>query len=135
MTQPAKLDVLTDGACPFCQWTRGRVEPFDTASRLRFLDFNDPHVVAQVPFTRADLSQEMHVRAPDGTWSSGFAAWVVVLRVLPPLGWLGWLLGTRLFRNAGPKIYRWVARNRYHWPGSPPPCRAEACHPSTRQPS
>jgi len=131
----AKFEILTDGACPFCQWTRARIEPFDTASRLRFLDYNDPEVAAQTPFTRKELDREMHVRAPDGTWSSGFAAWVVILRALPPLAWLGWLLGTRMFRNAGPRLYRWIARNRYRLPGSPPPCRADACAPSTGQAS
>jgi predicted DCC family thiol-disulfide oxidoreductase YuxK len=135
VTEPAKLEILTDGACPFCQWIRARIEPFDTANRLRFLDYNDPDVAARVPFTREELDREMHVRAPDGTWSSGFAAWVVVLRALPPLTWLGWLLGTRMFRNIGPRLYLWIARNRYRLPGAPPPCRADACAPSTGQAS
>jgi predicted DCC family thiol-disulfide oxidoreductase YuxK len=133
MASPAKYDVLLDGACPFCQWTRARIEPFDTAGRLRFLDYNDPEVAAQAPFTREELDREMHVRVPDGAWSAGFAAWVVILRAMPPVAWLGRLLGTRLFRSAGPKLYRWVARNRYRWPGSPPPCRAESCAPTSRQ--
>ncbi len=127
MAVPAKYDVLTDGACAFCQWTRARVEPFDTAGRLRWLDYNDPEVAAAAPFPREELTYEMHVRAPDGTWSSGFAAWVVVLHALPLLAWLGWLLGTPMFRNAGPRLYRWVARNRYRWPGAPPPCDAGVC--------
>ncbi len=129
---PAKFEILTDGACPFCRWTRARIEPFDTAGRLRFLDYNDPEVASQAPFPRAELDQEMHVRSPDGSWSAGFAAWVVILRVLPPLAWLGWLLGTTMFRHAGPKLYRWIARNRYRLPGSPPPCRADVCAPPTR---
>ncbi len=41
MAGSAKFEVLTDGACPFCQWTRGRIEPFDTAGRLCFLDYNN----------------------------------------------------------------------------------------------
>lgn len=133
--RPPKLEILTDGACPFCQWTRARIEPFDTANRLRFLDYNDPKEAAQTPFTREEFDREMHVRAPDGSWSSGFAAWVVILRALPPLAWLGWLLGTRMFRNAGPKLYRWIARNRYRLPGSPPRCRANVCAPSARRAS
>ncbi len=133
VTGPAKFEIFADGACPFCQWTRARIEPFDTASRLRFLDYNDPTVAAQAPFTREELDREMHVRAPDGTWSSGFAAWVIVLRALPPLAWLGWLLGTRMFRNAGPRLYRWIAQNRYRLPGSPPPCRADASAASARR--
>jgi predicted DCC family thiol-disulfide oxidoreductase YuxK len=126
MPGPGKFEILTDGACPFCQWTRARLEPFDTANRLRFLDYNDPELAAEAPFTREELDREMHVHAPDGAWSSGFAAWVVVLRALPPLAWLGWLLRSPLFRSAGPKLYRWVARNRYRLPGAPPPCGAAA---------
>ncbi len=127
MPQPAKYEIVTDGACPFCQWTRARVEPFDTAGRLRWLDYNDPDVAGAAPFTRDELVSEMHVRAPDGTWSSGFGAWLVVLRALPLLSWLGWLLETPLFRAAGPRMYRWIARNRYRWPGSPPPCSTGFC--------
>ncbi len=127
MAAPAKYEIFTDGACAFCQWTRAKIEPFDTGKRLRFLDYNDPDVAAQAPFTREELAREMHVRAPDGTWSAGFAAWVVILRALPPLAWLGWLLGTQLFRRLGPKLYLWVARNRYRWPGAPPPCQSETC--------
>lgn len=133
MASPAKYDVLLDGGCAFCQWTRARIEPFDTARRLRFLDYNDPEVAAGTPFSREKLDREMHVRAPDGTWSAGFAAWVVILRALPPVAWLGWLLATRMFRKAGPKLYRWVARHRYRWLGVPPPCRAESCAPTNRE--
>ncbi|HEV8385307.1 MAG TPA: DUF393 domain-containing protein [Candidatus Acidoferrales bacterium] len=120
-------EIFTDGGCPFCQWARARVEPFDTNERLKFLDYNDPAVAAQTPFSREELDQEMHVRAPDGMWHAGFAAWVAVLRALPLLSWLGALLGSGLFRNSGPKLYRWVARNRYRLPGSPPRCRSDAC--------
>ena len=126
MSEPSKYEVFTDGACPFCQWVRERIEPFDTRNRLRFVDYNDPRVAEHAPFSRAELDREMHVRAPDGAWSAGFAAWVTLLRALPPLAWLGWLLGTPLAERAGPKLYRWVARNRYRLPGSPP-CHGEVC--------
>lgn len=127
MAQSAKYEILFDGACPLCQWTRAQVERFDTAGRLRFLDSNDPAVAALAPFPCEALAREMHVRAPDGEWAAGFAAWVKVLRALPLLAWLGWLLGTRLFRRAGPALYRWVARNRYRLPGVPRPCASGVC--------
>jgi predicted DCC family thiol-disulfide oxidoreductase YuxK len=126
---PRKVEIFTDGACPFCLWVRARIEPFDTDSRLHFLDYNDAAVAAQSPFSREELELEMHVRAPDGAWTAGFEGWVTVLRALPLLRWLGWLLSTALFRRAGPRLYRWIARNRYRFPGAPPPCRADSCAP------
>jgi len=127
VAEEARYDILFDGACPLCQWSRARVTRFDAAGRLRFLDYNDPGVSTDAPFTREELAQEMHVRAPDGAWSAGFAAWATVLRALPALAWLGWLLGAPPFRWAGPRLYRWVARNRYLWPGAPPRCEAGVC--------
>ncbi|MCL4523244.1 MAG: DUF393 domain-containing protein [Acidobacteria bacterium] len=121
-----KFDVYMDGACAFCQWARARIEPFDTDERLNFLDYNDAAVAAQTPFTREKLDREIHVRAPNGAWLAGFAAWVVLLRAMPFLRWLGALLGSSLFRKRGPKLYQWVARNRHRLPGAPPACRADA---------
>ncbi len=126
MPRLQQYEVFMDGACPFCQWARARVEPFDTHERLKFLDYNDPAVAKLTPFTNDELNREIHVRAPDGVWHAGFAAWVAVLRVMPLLGWLGALLGSGMFRKAGPKLYRWLARNRHRLPGAPSVCRTDA---------
>ena len=117
MPRLQQYEVFMDGGCAFCQWARARIEPFDTDERLNFLDYNDPQVAERSPFTREELDREIHVRAPDGGWHEGFAAWVVLLRAMPFLKWLGALLGSFLFRNAGPKLYQWVARNRRRLPG------------------
>ena len=76
MAQPAKYDIFMDGSCSFCQWSRAKVELFDSAAMLRFLDYNDPLIAAEAPFPRADLVREMHLRTPDGTWLQGFEAWL-----------------------------------------------------------
>ena len=101
--------------------------------RLRFLDYNDPQLAEQAPYTREELASEMHVREPDGTWTAGFAAWVRILRVLPRLAWLGRLLGLPPLRWAGPGVYGWVARHRQLLPGAPQPCTTNSCaaKPST----
>jgi len=125
-----KYEVYVDGGCAFCQWARAHVEPFDTEARLTFLDYNDAAVAEQSSLTRDELDREIHVRAPDGGWHAGFAAWIVLLRAMPFLRWLGALLGSALFRTAGPKLYRWVARNRHRLPGSPPACRSQAEPPA-----
>lgn len=135
MPRLKQFEVFMDGGCAFCQWARARIEPFDTNERLKFLDYNDPAVAAQAPFAREALDREIHVRAPDGAWHAGFAAWVLLLRVMPFLSWMGALLGSAMFRTAGPRLYRWVARNRHRLPGKPPPCRADACRPQPSPPA
>jgi len=127
MAPPTKLKVFMDGGCPFCRAVQAKVERFDTRHRLEFVDYNDPAVAALAPFPRERLDQEMHVLGPDGSWHVGFFGWVAILRVLPRLTWLGWLLGIFPVRLAGPGVYRWVARYRYRIPGFPQPCRSDTC--------
>ena len=127
MGEQDKLDIYMDGSCAFCQWSRARIEPWDTRGRLRFEDYNDPQVAATVPYSAEELDREMHVRLPDGSWAAGFEAWVAILRALPGLAWLGWLLGKPPLRWMGPSAYGWVARHRTRLPGVPPPCSRERC--------
>lgn len=125
------LDVYTDGACPFCQWVRARVEPHDTRGELRFRDYNNPEVAAATPYSFDELSREMHVRSADGRWLSGFFGWTEILKVLPRWRWLGLLLAAPPLRWAGPFLYRLFAANRYRIPGVPKPCDA-SCHVNPR---
>lgn len=127
MPQATTYDIFMDGSCSFCRWTQAKIEPFDSSSRLRFLDSNDPIVAAQAPFPRAELDSEMHVRTPDGAWLKGFAAWVALLQVMPKLAWLGRLAGLPPFRWIGPPVYRFIARHRYSLPGAPSRCDSDTC--------
>jgi len=122
-----KYDIFLDGSCAFCRWTRARIEPYDSRARIRFLDYNDPFVGAQAPFSRAELERQMNVRTPDGLWLRGFEAWVAVLSVLPKLNWIGKLASVPPLRWIGPAIYRFVARHRYRIPGVPVRCTNDAC--------
>jgi predicted DCC family thiol-disulfide oxidoreductase YuxK len=132
MISDGKLDIYLDGSCPFCQWSRARIEPWDTRGRLQFRDYNDPVVAASAPFSAEQLSAEMHLRTPDGSWLVGFEAWLRILRELPGLAWLGKLLGAPPMRSLGPPAYRWVARHRLLLPGVPAPCSTEVCAPRNR---
>jgi predicted DCC family thiol-disulfide oxidoreductase YuxK len=134
MVAEPKLEIYLDGSCGFCQWSRAQIEPWDTRGRLRFLDYNDPHLAEQAPYTREELASEMHLREPDGTWSAGFAAWVRILRVLPGLAWLGWMLGLPPLRWVGPSVYGWVARHRQLLPGAPESCTPANCPPKAPAP-
>jgi predicted DCC family thiol-disulfide oxidoreductase YuxK len=112
LEQSGKYEVFNDGSCPFCQWIRGHVEPYDTKHRIAFVDYNDPAVAARSPFSVDQLEHEMHVRTPDGDWAAGFAAWVILLRAMPRLAWLGWILGAPPLRWAGPAATRSIASGR-----------------------
>lgn len=110
------------------------MEPYDSTARLRFLDYNDPGVAEQAPFSRSDLDEEMHVRTPDGKWLKGFDAWVALLRVLPKLSWLGWIAGMPPARWFGPSVYAFIARHRYNLPGAPSHCETDTCPVPGRAP-
>lgn len=127
MQQIATYDVFMDGSCSFCAWTRRKVEPYDSQSQLRFLNYNDPAVAGQAPFSRDELEREMHVRTPDGTWKKGFDAWVALLKVLPKLAWLGRITAVPPIRWLGPSIYRFIAQHRYSLPGAPKRCETDTC--------
>jgi predicted DCC family thiol-disulfide oxidoreductase YuxK len=127
MSITAKYDVFLDGSCTFCQWTRSKIEPYDSHARLQFLDYNDPKVSALTPFPRSDLDFEMHVRTPEGVWLKGFDAWRALLTVLPKLSWLGRIAGLPPLRWIGPSFYAFVARHRYSLPGAPPRREEDAC--------
>jgi predicted DCC family thiol-disulfide oxidoreductase YuxK len=120
-------DIFMDGSCSFCRWAEAKTKPYDSGSRLRFLDYNDPAVAAQAPFPRNRLDNEMHVRTPDGSWLKGFAAWVAVLQTLPRLAWLGRLASMPPIRWIGPSVYAFIARHRYSLPGAPVRCESDTC--------
>jgi len=134
MSEPEtrRLVVYTDGSCPFCQWSRQRVEQYDREQRVEFRDYNHPAIARETPFSSAELATEMHVLTPDQRWHGGFSAWLEVLKALPRWRRLGKLLGFMPFRWVGPSLYRMVARNRYRapnfvlrWLGAPLPCPQE----------
>ena len=127
MPQTSTYDVFLDGSCSFCRWMRAKIEPFDSGSRLRFVDYNDPSVSAQAPFSRAELDNEMHVRTPEGVWLKGFEAWLALARVLPKLAWLGRIAGLPPARWLGPFVYGFIARHRYSLPGAPARCETDTC--------
>ena len=127
MPQATTYDIFMDGSCSFCRWSREKIEPYDSGARLRFLDYNDPGVATQAPFSRTELDFEMHVRTPAGEWLKGFEAWLALLRVLPKLAWLGRFASMPPMRWIGPYVYAFIARHRYSLPGAPARCETDTC--------
>ena len=127
MPANATYDVFMDGSCSFCRWSQAKIEAYDTKSRLRFLDYNNPAVASQAPFSRDELDSEMHVRTPEGAWLKGFHAWLALLRVLPKLAWLASFASMPPMRWIGPSAYAFIARHRYSLPGAPARCESDTC--------
>jgi predicted DCC family thiol-disulfide oxidoreductase YuxK len=133
LQQTKRLVAYTDGRCPFCQWSRQKVERFDSSGAVEFRDYNQPAIARETPYTDEELATEMHVRTAEGKWYGGFAAWIAVLQALPGWSWLGRLASYAPFQWIGLGVYRLIARNRYRapkfllrWMGAPPPCSQDA---------
>ena len=127
MNTNARLKIFTDGKCPVCRAARARVEPRDRNHRLEFVDYNDPVIAAQAPFSRDELTDEMHVLTTDGSWRAGFDGWAAILKELPAWRWLGAIAMIPPVRWIGRPFYRFIARHRYHIPGLASSCPDGRC--------
>ena len=127
MNEAGRIQVLTDGECPLCKWSRARVEPRDREHRIEWVNYRDPEVIKRIapPYTFAELDKEMHVRTTDGRWTGGYAAWLELMRVLPRWRYLVPVLSRWPFTRLGATLYRWLASRRYELFGIPPPCDAD----------
>ena len=118
------LNVVYDGQCAFCRRLVRAAVALDVRHRLQFHDAsNRTAVTAAFPtLAGADLDQAMFVVADDGSTYRGFFAVRRILRTSP----LTWLLlpvfHLPLSGRLGPRLYGWVARNRYRFG-----CESELC--------
>jgi len=132
MQPEAKLRVYTDGCCGFCLWARRLVEPWDTAKRLQFRDYNDAAVARETPFALDELARRMHVFVPGAGWFAGYRAWIEVLRVLPRWRWVAGMAALPPFTWIGPLVYGFFAANRYRIARRLPfmaiPVECDHCH-------
>lgn len=107
---------------------------FDREGWLEFLDYNQPGIGAQTPFSFEQLHYRMHVQTPDGQWHTGYFGWVAILSALPRWRWLARVLRRWPFRRLGPRVYQFVANHRYRvprillrWLGAPAACPTGGC--------
>lgn len=105
---------LFDGRCVICQGTRRTIKSLDWFNRVEFLDLHQKSVVeARYPeYDHEMLMGQIHVVADEKLYAGfdgtrrmlkevplGFPLWLILL--LPGMDWLG------------PKIYGFIAKNRY----------------------
>jgi predicted DCC family thiol-disulfide oxidoreductase YuxK len=125
-TKSPKAIILYDGRCPLCQKSVALLRRLDWLRRLSYQDARDvEHLPAtNVPLDPERLLQEMHLLTPDRQRTySGFKAFRWIAGRLPVF-WLMWpLLFVPGIPWLGRRIYRWIARHRYHLV----PCRNGTC--------
>lgn len=109
------ITVLYDGYCVICKQTKRTIQALDWLNRVEFLDIHGwNEVEARYPSLDFETAMgQMHTVTPDGNLIGGFGGMRRILRELP-LGVPLWLILHLPGANwLGPKIYRFVARNRY----------------------
>ena len=97
----ALLTVYFDGACPLCRREIAYYQALDTAGRMAWQDVSADAAYCVDGRCQADLMRRFHVRAADGRWWHGAAAfarlwqalpgawhWAGRLAALPPLVWV-----------------------------------------------
>lgn len=128
----AELTLYYDGRCPFCATEMARLQSWNGAGRLAFVDIAaagfDP---LPLGLDMAALNRESHARTADGALLVGIdsllAAYTLVGRA-----WLVWPLRVRFLRPVLGFAYRGFAHHRYtmsRWLGYrlPPRCEDGAC--------
>jgi predicted DCC family thiol-disulfide oxidoreductase YuxK len=114
---PHQAVVLFDGDCPLCRKTTAVLKRLDWFGRLAFHNCRDrTHIPANAAhLDPARMIQEMHVLTPDRQHAlSGFCAVRWIAGRVPVMWPLYPLLFVPGMARLGQRLYRWVAKNRFH---------------------
>jgi predicted DCC family thiol-disulfide oxidoreductase YuxK len=121
-----KAVVLYDGSCPLCKKSVAILKRLDWLKRLTYQDARDLEHLPEssIPLEPERLLQEMHIVTPNRKRvHAGFRAFRWMAGRLPVF----WALWPLLFIPGvpwiGQRLYRWIARHRYHLV----PCSDGAC--------
>lgn len=107
------LTLYFDGLCPFCVASMRRLQSWDTAGRLAFVDIADAGFdPSPLGVDMAALNREVHGRTREGKVVAGIDT-MLAAYTLAGRGWLVWPLRIRLLRPALAAAYRCFARHRY----------------------
>lgn len=127
------LTLYFDSACPFCRREMQRLQRWDHAGRLAFIDMSLPGFdPAPLGVTLAAMNAELHGLRADGAMLVGTDA-ILEAYTLAGRPWLVWPLRVRLLRPMLAGAYRAFARNRYRisrWLGlgrARPACDGDRC--------
>lgn len=112
--ESARLNVYYDAACPICRRERQRYESWQKAAEgVEWLDVNthDEHLVARGVVPREALLS-LHVEDAAGQFHDGIDAYVLLMRRVPRLRPLAWLIGLPVIKPVLTWIYGITVRRR-----------------------
>jgi predicted DCC family thiol-disulfide oxidoreductase YuxK len=90
-----------------------------------------PGVTARFPWIPAQAYNEsIQLIGPSGETTQGAAAIERLLGILPRGRWIAWVFRVPGVRGLAERVYRWVARNRYHL-GCNEHCQSRSAPPGT----
>ncbi|MBY4679095.1 thiol-disulfide oxidoreductase DCC family protein [Marinobacterium arenosum] len=119
-----KITVYYDGACPRCVRDRQQYEKLagKAGERVCWFDITGHEAqLRELGIDPARALKELHVRASDGRILSELDAYILLMRQVPRLAPLAWLIGLPLIRPLLARLYHWSVRRRLQtsgrWPG------------------
>jgi predicted DCC family thiol-disulfide oxidoreductase YuxK len=113
-TPPQTGILIYDGQCPICmkavRWVKKRMLP----GSIDLMACQSPERRKKYPdMPEAQCMEAMQFVLPDGRTTAGAEALPHILRRMRGWRWLARFLELPGIRHLSPRVYRWVARNRY----------------------
>ena len=123
-----RRQIVYDGNCGFCRHSLNQLKIMDLFDVFKSVDFQSFDDLAHLhpKLTKEAAASQLHLVELDGQLFGGFAAFRRMCLSLPmcyPLIPLIYFPGMGII---GPRVYRWVAQNRYLFHSSTA-CRNNAC--------
>ena len=124
--------LIFDGDCGFCTRSRNLLVRLDRRGRLRTVPYQQAGVAEAAGVSREDLARAVFWEG-DGAGPDGGRYWGAEAINAALCTALGNSLLLRLYRLPGirrlqDRVYRWVAANRFRFPGVTPWCTS---HPAS----
>lgn len=107
--------LVYDGMCRMCTRLSNVLTTWDGRRQIEVVPSQATGVMARFPWIPARAySEAIQLVGPGGETWQGAAAIEQLLNVLPRGRWISWVFRIPYVRALADRIYRWVARNRYH---------------------
>jgi predicted DCC family thiol-disulfide oxidoreductase YuxK len=108
--------LVYDGNCKVCGRLVKLLRAWDRNAEIEVVASQQPGVTARFPWIPARAYVEaVQLVGPGGRTSSGAGAIEQLLNMLPKGRLLSWAFKIPFVRGIADRVYKWFARNRYHF--------------------
>ncbi|WP_290647618.1 thiol-disulfide oxidoreductase DCC family protein [Aquisalimonas sp.] len=115
MAKQPSLKVYYDGACPRCLHDRARYERLAgaAAAAVEWVDVTgNEETLRALGVEPRDALQALHVQDDQGTMHHGIEAYILLMRPVPALKPVAWMLGIPVLKDALEWGYRRCVKRR-----------------------